>query len=339
MTLVIEGCAVATVDPAGTEHATGTWSSTTAGSSRSGPGPPPPTSSRCRRASTAAAACHARAGQHPPPPVPVGDPRPGPAGRPCSSGSPSSIRSGRGSTRRWSARPPRPGWPGWPDRAAPPPPTTTTCSPAAAATCSAPLWRPPARSACGSTRPAARWTSAGPRAACRRTRSWRRSTRSWPRSRTRSTPFHDPSPGAMVRVALAPCSPFSVTADLLRESAEAGPRPRRPAAHPPGRDPRRGGRTAEHLRLHAGGVPGPARLARRRRVAGPRRAPRDAARSPGSAQTGTGGRPTARRQRPARRGHRPGARAARRRRPGRPRRGRCRLAGGGRLVDEMHGRT
>jgi cytosine/adenosine deaminase-related metal-dependent hydrolase len=30
---------------------------------------------------------------------------------------------------------------------------------------------------------------------------------------------HDPTPGAMVRVALAPCSPFSVSADLLRESA------------------------------------------------------------------------------------------------------------------------
>ncbi|MFB7876582.1 8-oxoguanine deaminase [Nocardia sp. NPDC056064] len=31
--------------------------------------------------------------------------------------------------------------------------------------------------------------------------------------------WHDPSPDAMVRIALAPCSPFSVTADLLRESA------------------------------------------------------------------------------------------------------------------------
>jgi cytosine/adenosine deaminase-related metal-dependent hydrolase len=31
--------------------------------------------------------------------------------------------------------------------------------------------------------------------------------------------FHDPRPGAMVRVGLAPCSPFSVTSDLLRESA------------------------------------------------------------------------------------------------------------------------
>jgi cytosine/adenosine deaminase-related metal-dependent hydrolase len=31
--------------------------------------------------------------------------------------------------------------------------------------------------------------------------------------------YHDPSPDALVQVAVAPCSPFSVTADLLRESA------------------------------------------------------------------------------------------------------------------------
>jgi cytosine/adenosine deaminase-related metal-dependent hydrolase len=31
--------------------------------------------------------------------------------------------------------------------------------------------------------------------------------------------FHDPSPGAMVRVAVAPCSPFSVTPRLMREAA------------------------------------------------------------------------------------------------------------------------
>lgn len=30
--------------------------------------------------------------------------------------------------------------------------------------------------------------------------------------------FHDPTDGAMVRIALAPCSPFSVTPDLMRES-------------------------------------------------------------------------------------------------------------------------
>lgn len=34
--------------------------------------------------------------------------------------------------------------------------------------------------------------------------------------------YHDPSPDSMVRIALAPCSPFSVTADLLRESAALG---------------------------------------------------------------------------------------------------------------------
>ncbi|MDN4484077.1 8-oxoguanine deaminase [Demequina lignilytica] len=33
------------------------------------------------------------------------------------------------------------------------------------------------------------------------------------------TRYHDASPGSMVHVAIAPCSPFSVTSDLLRESA------------------------------------------------------------------------------------------------------------------------
>ncbi|EIZ81052.1 hydroxydechloroatrazine ethylaminohydrolase [Novosphingobium sp. Rr 2-17] len=31
--------------------------------------------------------------------------------------------------------------------------------------------------------------------------------------------FHDPNPGAMLRVAVAPCSPFSVSTDLMREAA------------------------------------------------------------------------------------------------------------------------
>ncbi len=31
--------------------------------------------------------------------------------------------------------------------------------------------------------------------------------------------FHDPAPGAMVRVALAPCSPFSVSRELMRDAA------------------------------------------------------------------------------------------------------------------------
>jgi cytosine/adenosine deaminase-related metal-dependent hydrolase len=32
--------------------------------------------------------------------------------------------------------------------------------------------------------------------------------------------YHDPRPGAMVRIALAPCSPFSVTPDLMRATAD-----------------------------------------------------------------------------------------------------------------------
>jgi cytosine/adenosine deaminase-related metal-dependent hydrolase len=36
--------------------------------------------------------------------------------------------------------------------------------------------------------------------------------------------YHDPAPDSMLRIALAPCSPFSVTTDLLRESATLGRR-------------------------------------------------------------------------------------------------------------------
>jgi cytosine/adenosine deaminase-related metal-dependent hydrolase len=32
--------------------------------------------------------------------------------------------------------------------------------------------------------------------------------------------YHDPKPGAMIKIVLAPCSPFSVTGDLMRESAK-----------------------------------------------------------------------------------------------------------------------
>jgi len=32
--------------------------------------------------------------------------------------------------------------------------------------------------------------------------------------------YHDPNPGSMIQIVLAPCSPFSVTEDLMRESAD-----------------------------------------------------------------------------------------------------------------------
>jgi len=38
------------------------------------------------------------------------------------------------------------------------------------------------------------------------------------------TEHHDPAPGSMVRIALAPCSPFSVSPHLMRASAELGRR-------------------------------------------------------------------------------------------------------------------
>ena len=61
--------------------------------------------------------------------------------------------------------------------------------------------------------------------------------------------WHDPSPGAMVRMALAPCSPFSVTGDLMRESAELARHLKRPDAHPPRRDRGRGGVLPRAVRL------------------------------------------------------------------------------------------
>ena len=48
--------------------------------------------------------------------------------------------------------------------------------------------------------------------------------------------YHDPRPGSMLQVVLAPCSPFSVTADLMREVGQDGAPLRDPSAHAPVRD-------------------------------------------------------------------------------------------------------
>ena len=110
----------------------------------------------------------------------------------------------------------------------------------AAATCCRPRSRPPATSACASTPPGGRCRCRRRTAACRPTRWSRTTTPSSPPARRRSPATTTRAPGAMVRVALAPCSPFSVTPDLMRAHRRAGRAPRRAPAHPPGRGPRRG---------------------------------------------------------------------------------------------------
>ena len=82
--------------------------------------------------------------------------------------------------------------------------------------------------------------------------------------------YHDPGPDSMLRIGVAPCSPFSVTGDLLRQAAalarDKGVRLHTHLA----RDPGRGGVLPGAVRLHPGGVHGGARLAGRRRLVGPR---------------------------------------------------------------------
>ena len=135
--------------------------------------------------------------------------------RRCSSGWSSCTRCGRGSTPRPSTPRRARAWPSSRSRAARPCSTTTTSSRAGARASSRPSCRPRASSACASSPRAARWTSARRRAACRPTRSSRRSTRSWP------TPSASPrSPTATCcRSRSRPCSPFSVTRQLMVESA------------------------------------------------------------------------------------------------------------------------
>jgi cytosine/adenosine deaminase-related metal-dependent hydrolase len=76
--------------------------------------------------------------------------------------------------------------------------------------------------------------------------------------------FHDPAPFSMRQVVLAPCSPFSVTKNLLVESAKLG-RSLGVRAHPPVRDARRG------ALYHRGHGHAPARVHGVRWLGGPRR--------------------------------------------------------------------
>ena len=64
-------------------------------------------------------------------------------------------------------------------------------------------------------------------------------------------------PGARVQIAVAPCSPFSVTGRLMTESADVRAQARAAAPHAPRRDGRGGGVLPRALRLLAGRVPRP----------------------------------------------------------------------------------
>ena len=91
----------------------------------------------------------------------------------------------------------------------------------------------------------------------------------------------------MLRIGVAPCSPFSVTGDLLRADRRAVPAQGCADAHPPVRDAGRGGVLPAAFRLLPGGVRGVARLAGPGRVARPLRCTCPTRRSPAWPATGT----------------------------------------------------
>ena len=192
--LIIEGCAIATVDDERREHADGHLVLEDGRIAAVGAGrrAPTPTAAPVDGARPAG---HARARQLPPPPLPVGHARLRAARRRCSSGSSRSTRSGRTSTTRRSTRPRGRRSRRWRGRAARRRPTTTTSSPTTPATCWRSRSRRRARPGCASTPAAARWTSASPTAACRPTASSRTATRSSSASAAAIDRHHDPSPG------------------------------------------------------------------------------------------------------------------------------------------------
>ena len=280
---LIEGCAVATV--AGAVHATGTSSSRATGSPRSAAGRRP--AAKAARIDALRLPGDARAGQLPPPPLPVGDARARAAGdavRVAGRALPDVGADRRAHRARRGA--------GGPGRAAAlrlhdgvRPPLRL---PAARATCWRSRSRPRASSASASTRAAARWTSAlsagGLPPDCV-VEDRDAILAAYDDALNR---FHDPSPGSMCRIALAPCSPFSVTRELMAETRGVRPRARRAAAHPHGRDRRGGGVLPGAVRRAAGRVPRGARAGSATTSGSRTACTSTSARSRGSARRGTG---------------------------------------------------
>ena len=182
----------------------------------------------------------------PPPPLPVGHPRAGAGGHAVRVADRAVPGLGAASTRRSCTPPPRAGLAALALlRLHHLAPTTTTSSRAAAATCSPPRSRRPREIGLrfhptrGSMdlghspgRPAAGRGRRGPRRDPRR-HARTRSTATTTRRRTRCC-------GSRSR----PARRSRSRTELMRESAELARAPRRAAAHPPGRDRRRGASSA-----------------------------------------------------------------------------------------------
>ena len=249
-----EGCAIATVDPAARVRRPATSWSTATGSppSARAAGPEAP---GARRIDGARLPRHARASSTATTTSTSGPRAAWPSRRRCSSGWSSSTPSGRGSTARSRTPPPAPGWRRSRARAAARRPTTTTCSRAGAGDLLE-IEIEAARDIGMRFHP------------CRGSMDLGRSHGGLPpdevvedrdailaASEAAIDRFHDPSPGSMLRIALAPCSPFSVTRELMRDDRGARAPARRAAAHAPGRDAGRGGVLPRAVRRAPGRVP------------------------------------------------------------------------------------
>ena len=229
---------------------------------------------------------HARPRQLPPPPLPVGDPRPRAGG--------DAVRVARRALSRVGAHRRR-------DRVAPParaglaalaavglhdldrPPLRLPAR--RAATCSRSRSTRPRRSACASTRAAARWTSGAPHGGLPPDEVVEDRDAVLAACEAAIDRFHDPSPGRDgADRARARARRSSVTRELMARRRRARPPPRRAPAHPPRRDARRGGVLPGAVRHAPGRVPRRPRLARRRRLARALRPPRATPRSRASAR-------------------------------------------------------
>ena len=216
--IVIEGCAIATVDADGSEHASGHIVIDDGVIVAIGEGRAPAgETGRTIEGEGLLATPGSR--QLPPPPVPVGDARlragrgPVPLAR-----RPVPALGARGRRRAVGGGDRRPRRARC-SRAARRRPTTTTSSRATAATCSPSRSTPRSGSASASTRAAARWISGRSQGGLPPDEVVEDRDSILEATSQAIDRYHDTSPGAMTRIAVAPCSPFSVTEALMTESA------------------------------------------------------------------------------------------------------------------------